>query len=72
MDIYNNPNFESLREYNKMDCEVLYHLLLFLRNYVYTDDSRQKRANVRNSKKRKLSGKSFDEKNHNKRSNIGC
>lgn len=53
MDIRNNPNFESLREYNKMDCEVLYYLLLFLRNYVYSDDSRQKRLNARNSKKRK-------------------
>ena len=52
MSIDNNPNFESLREYNKIDCEVLYHLLEFLRNYVYSNNVRQKRLN---SRKRKMS-----------------
>ena len=50
MDIYNNPNFEALRKYNKMDCDVMYHLLTFLRNYVYSNDLRQKRINSRKRK----------------------
>ena len=45
--IYNNPNFTPIREYNQMDCNVLQHLLSFLRNYVYTKDQRQLRRNKR-------------------------
>lgn len=29
------PQFSSLREYNKMDCRVMYDLLLFLREHIY-------------------------------------
>ena len=47
MTIYNNPNFTPIREYNQMDCNVLQHLLSFLRNYVYSKDPRQLRRNKR-------------------------
>ena len=47
IDIYNNPNFTPIREYNQMDCNVLQHLLYFLRNYVYSKDQRQLRRNKR-------------------------
>jgi putative phage-type endonuclease len=32
------PNFENLRIYNHMDCKLLYDLLCFLRNYIYSGD----------------------------------
>jgi putative phage-type endonuclease len=48
MEIQNNPNFKPICEYNKMDCNVLYHLLSFLRTFIYNNDPRQKRRNKRN------------------------
>jgi len=45
--VNNNPNFRPICEYNKMDCNVLYHLLSFLRKYVYSNDPRQRRRNKR-------------------------
>ena len=45
--IHNNPNFTPLKEYNEMDCDVLYHLLIFLREHIYTTNPRQKRKNNR-------------------------
>lgn len=49
--IKNNPNFRPLIEYNQMDCNVLQHLLSFLRNFVYTKDI--KINNKKRSKKLK-------------------
>jgi putative phage-type endonuclease len=49
--IHNNPNFTPLKEYNEMDCNVLYYLLNFLRNFVYSKDPRQKRKNDRSCKR---------------------
>ena len=46
--ITENSNFILLRDYNEMDCTVLYYLLLFLRNHIYTKDPRQLRKNKRN------------------------
>jgi len=59
MEIHNNPNFSPIKEYNRMDCNVLYHLLTFLRSYVYSSDPRQKR---RNKRKRKRSNKNYKNK----------
>lgn len=47
MNIQNNPNFTPIIDYNHMDCNVLYHLLTFLRTFVYSNDPRQKRRNKR-------------------------
>lgn len=51
--IKNNPNFRPLIEYNRMDCNVLQHLLSFLRNYIYEKDL------IINNKKRKKSQKNL-------------
>jgi len=46
-DIEKNIKFLSIIAYNKVDCNVLYYLLDFLRTYVYSDNDRQKRKNKR-------------------------
>lgn len=41
--VRDNPMFKLIIDYNKMDCTVLYYLLLFLRKYIYNQDPRLKR-----------------------------
>lgn len=57
INIKNNPNFTPIINYNKMDCNVLYHLLYFLRTFVYSSDPRQKRRNKRKLKQNYNYGK---------------
>ena len=53
--IERNTNFQSIIAYNRIDCNVLYYLLDFLRKNVYSSSNRQKRKNKRDGlyKKRK-------------------
>lgn len=57
-DIEKNVKFLSIIAYNRIDCNVLYYLLDFLRKYVYSDNDRQRRKNKRDGlhkrKKKKM------------------
>jgi len=44
--------FLSIIKYNETDCKVLYYLLLFLRTYIYSSNSRTIRKNKRNNKRK--------------------
>lgn len=48
IDILQVPQFSSLKEYNEMDCRVMYDLLLFLRNHIYAPRKDHLRINSPN------------------------
>ena len=66
LNINNNPSFIPLKEYNEMDCNALYYLLIFLRDYIYIKDPRQKRKNDRSLKRERNTGL----KNNNKKKKV--